>query len=286
MASAMTALLLDAHAHVWDLHRTPQPWIEPASMAAIHRNFTLADLEEAYRSSHIAGGIVVQSSHSLQETRDLLALVSASAIVRGVVGWVDLADDVSRQVANHSAGMSRPGLVGIRHLIHQEPDHRWLTRAAVARGLDALGQLRLPFDLVIRHEQLPLATQVVREHPGTRFVLDHLANPPAGAGFSRWANDLEAIARCENVSAKLSGLVSRPELSDWTFRDVEPALREALQLFGPSRLLFGTDWPLVKLAGGIPGWIDAVSLATSDLSQAERDGIFFQNARELYGLDC
>jgi L-fuconolactonase len=277
--------VLDAHAHLWTRARTPQPWIDPVSMAAIDRDFGVPELAEVQAGAGIDGAIVVQSSNSADETGDLLALVDGAA-VRGVVGWVDLEGDVRRQVGalqvDALAGTPR-GLVGIRHLAHQDPDPAWLGRPAVGRGLDTLAALGLPFDLVVLPGQLPLAAEVARAHPGTRFVLDHLGKPPLASGdLTAWRADLAAFAPLDNVVAKLSGLAIEGDWVGWGAADLREPVEHALTVFGPSRLMFGSDWPLVRLTRGLGAWLEALRELTGSLSADEKSDVFAGTARRSY----
>lgn len=281
--------VIDAHAHLWTRARTPQPWIDPASMAAIDRDFGVADLREAQEAAGIDGAVLVQSSNALDETRELLALVDGAA-VRGVVGWVDLEGDIARQLVELGGAAAAPpatavraGLVGIRHLAHQDPDPAWLGRPAVGRGLTALGELGLPFDLVVLPEQLALAAEVARAHPGTRFVLDHLGKPPLASGdLTAWRADLATFGGLGNVFAKLSGLAIEGDWTAWSAGDLRGPVEAALEIFGPSRLMFGSDWPLVRLTRGLDGWLAALHELIDGLSADERAAVLARTAERTY----
>ncbi len=272
-------LTIDAHCHLWRRASTPQPWIDPASMAKIDHDFWMHDLAGMQAANQIDGGIVVQSANSLAESEALLELFDGTSI-RGVVGWIDLTKDISEDLARLR---SRPGLVGIRHLVHQDADSDWLSRADVALGLEQLADAGLPFDLVIRADQLELATRVVATHPRLGFVLDHLAKPTVASGsIAKWRNDLSELARLPNVTAKLSGLA---EGTDWTPRDLMPYVQHAIDSFGVERIMFGTDWPVSLLSGGVPGWRMALHSLLADLTSTDRDNIFGHNATRVYRLE-
>jgi len=280
-------MILDSHAHLWQRERTPQPWIDSASMAPIDRDFWLDDLREAQREAGIEGTILVQSANSASETLDLLALAKGphDDAVRGVVGWIDLTGDVSSQLQSVRRAPGGDRLVGIRHLAHQDPDDRWLRRADVGAGLEALAEAELVFDLVVRPDQLADAAAVVAEHPAVTFVLDHLGKPPiAGGDLADWSAGLRAVAASPNATAKLSGLVIEAEWSSWSIDDLREPVELALEVFGPNRLMFGSDWPLTRVAGGLTSWVDAARDLTSELSQGERDHIFGGTAATVYNL--
>lgn len=276
--------LLDAHAHLWTRGRTPQPWIDPATMAALDRDFELEDLAEQQRRIGITdGAVLVQSASSLDETRYLLSLVDGTRI-RGLVGWVDLTDDVRR--ALDAVGGREAGLVGIRHLAHQHPDPQSLTRPERRAGFAELARLGLAFDIVVHAHQLDSsAVPLVTDHPENAFVLDHLGNPPLQDpdALDRWRRSIARLAERENVVAKLSGLALHAPSSDPA--SLAPAVEVALETFGPRRLLFGTDWPVVRLAGGEAAWVDAVLTLLAPLSGEERDAILHENTTRVYGLE-
>ena len=275
-------MILDSHAHLWQRERTPQPWIDGASMAPIDRDFWLGDLREAQRKAGIEGTILVQSANSASETIDLLAL-AADPGVRGVVGWIDLTADVASQLQSVRQAPGGDHLVGIRHLAHQDPDDHWLRRTDVGAGLEALSEAGLVFDLVVRPDQLADAAATVAEHPAVTFVLDHLGKPPiAGGDLAEWSAALRAVAASPNATAKLSGLVIEAEWTSWSIDDLREPVELALEVFGPNRLMFGSDWPLTRVTGGLTSCVDAARDLTSELSQGERDDIFGGTAAAVY----
>lgn len=267
----MSAGTIDAHVHLWDRARNPQPWIEPDTMAAIDRDFGAGDLRAMLAATGAERAVLVQSTNSLTETEDLLA-VAASAPAAAVVGWVDLSGDVPGQLAALDPAL----LTGIRHLAHLEPDPRWLLRADVARGLDALADSGLAFDLIVRAHQLEVAAEVAASHGALRLVLDHLGNPERD-GLDEWRRGLEALAAHDNVVAKLSGVAALPE--------PDAVIDSALDVMGPGRLMYGSDWPLVELApGGAAGWAAAVRRVTERLTPAEAAAVMHGTAASTYRL--
>lgn len=280
--SAAPTELIDAHAHVWDRRATPQPWIDPDTMAAIDQDFSLADLAEVRTENQITGTVLVQSAHSAGETRSLCAAVDHHSVL-GAVGWVDLAGDVPGQLAgieSHAPG----ALVGIRHLAHQDPDPRVLL--TLTDGIMAVGAARLAVDLVLRPDQLDQAVALADACPQVTFVLDHLGNPPLldGEALRAWTATLTELAQRQNVVAKLSGITMGADHQTWTAADLEPVVATALTTFGPGRLLLGTDWPVVRLTGGATRWLAAVHELLADLTETERAMICAGTARRVYQL--
>jgi L-fuconolactonase len=267
---------VDAHVHLWDRATDPQEWIDPATMPAIDRDFGTADLVGMLDESGVDRAVVVQASNSAGETRRLLAL--AEPRIAGVVGWIDLMREAAPQLGE-LAGRGR--LVGIRHLAHIDPDPRWLARPEVGRGLDALADAGLGFDLVLRAHQLQLAEQVAAAHPATRFVLDHLGGIAEADDRAAWEAGLRSLAALPNVVAKISGL--------WALAGSEELARVtavALDAFGADRLMYGSDWPLARMGGGAAAWREAVMSIIGTLSPAEREQILDGTAVRHYGLEA
>lgn len=272
---------IDAHVHLWKRALDPQDWIDPVTMGAIDRDFSEVDLVPMLEQTNVDAAIVVQSSNSLDETLRLVALERAE--IAGVVGWVELTTPLESQLRQIESVSRRP-LVGVRHLVHIDPDPDWISRADVSRGLTELGRRGLAFDLVLRPWQLGMAAKVVAAHPELRFVLDHLGGPPVGEDLSEWQAGLFGLAALPNVVAKVSGVASGLRPGEWGVDDLRGVFDSALDSFGPGRLLYGSDWPLAELGGGAEVWREAVDQLADGLSLAERDALFSDNAREAYRL--
>jgi len=269
--------VVDAHVHLWNRATDPQPWIDPESMAAIDRDFSSGDLERMLDATGVDAAIVVQAGNSITETGRLLD--DPGRRIAGVVGWVDLTADVDAQLDALSAG-ARRRLVGLRHLVHVDPDPGWLGRPDVGAALDALATRGLCFDLVLRPWQLPLAATVAETRPGLRFVLDHLGGIAESTDDRDWEAGLRALAAHSHVHAKISGLAG---LVDDPVR-LRRVVGVALDAFGPDRLMFGSDWPLTRLSAGPVVWRATVGELISDLSEGERRAILSGTAVACYGL--
>lgn len=270
---------VDAHTHVWNRATDPQPWIDPVTMSAIDRDFSLADLARELDGVGAARAVVVQSINTAAETARLLD--AANECVAGVVGWLDLTGDVDAQLDGIASG----ALVGVRHLVHIDPDPMWLARADARRGIAAIGRAGLTFDVVARCEQLPVVTDTAGVLPDVRIVLDHLGNPPYAADARRrWEHDLRAFAGLPNTVAKLSGVVTALGQPEWTLAMCREVFDVALDCFGPDRLMYGSDWPVVELDGGMARWHAAAGELVSALSPAERAAIAGGTATAVYGL--
>jgi len=276
-------MLVDAHHHFWDPATADYPWLTD-ELAAIRRAFGPADLAPLLATTGVDATILVQTRSSIDETRAFLAAAAATPFVHGVVGWVDLtAPDVAEAIAALRAGSGGERLAGIRHQVHDEPDPDWLCRDDVRRGLRAVGQAGLVYDLLVRARELPAALDTVRQLPDVRFVIDHLAKPPLASGeLEEWAPRIALFGPLQNVACKVSGLVTEADWATWRAADLRPAVEHALAVFGPERLLFGSDWPVCLLAASYERVLATAQELLADLTAAERDAVFGANALATY----
>lgn len=272
---------IDAHVHFWRYDRAGYGWIDGA-LAPIARDFLPDDLAPPAAEAGVGGVVAVQARQSLEETAFLLDLADRHPLVRGVVGWLDLqGDDVAEQAARFRG---RP-LVGVRHVVQDEPDDAFVLRPAFVRGIAALEDLGLAYDLLIRPRQLPAAAELCARFPRQRFVLDHLGKPDvAHGGLAAWEPGLRRLAERPNVLAKLSGLVTEADWSAWTDEALRPYLDVAWDAFGPDRLMLGSDWPVCTVAGGYGRVTGVVAAYVSGRPQRDRDAVLGDNAARFWNL--
>jgi len=282
----MRSMAVDAHHHFWDPARAEYPWLTD-ELAAIRRPFGPEDLAPLVERAGVVRTVLVQTISSPAETREFLATAAATDFVAGVVGWVDLADPaVAEAIAALLDGDGGSHLVGIRHQVHDEPDPAWLRRPEVNRGIAAVGDAGLVYDLLVRPRELPAALDTVRSHPEVSFVIDHLAKPPIRSGeLEPWLALMRLFGPLENVACKVSGLVTEADWEGWRVDDLRPFVESAIEIFGPDRLMFGSDWPVCLLAASYEDVLEAARSATSRLSTAERDQVFGGTAVRVYGLE-
>src|ERR1051326_666899 len=237
---------IDAHQHFWIYNQKDFGWIDE-SMAAIRRNFLPEDLQPELKANAFDGSVVVQTCQTLEETRWLLELAEHNPSILGVVGWADLrSPDIQSQLATLTRN---PKLVGVRHIVQSEPDDRFLLQPDFLRGISALEEFDLAYDILIYTKHLPVATEFVQRFPRQRFVLDHLAKPPIKNGeIDSWADGIRRLAACPNVFAKLSGLVTEADWHLWKPEQIVPYLDVAFDAFGLKRLMIGSDWPVCLAA--------------------------------------
>ena len=277
--------VVDAHHHVWDLAVRDQDWITGEALAPLRRDFTLADLEPEARAAGVSATVLVQTVTVAGETPEFLALADRGELVAGVVGWTDLtAPDIADTLA---ALRELPGgdrLVGLRHQVQSEPDPEWLLRPDVLRGLAAVAAAGLVYDLVVLPHQLPAATRAAAL-PGLVLVLDHAGKPPIATGRTRpWADELRAFAALPNTVCKLSGLVTEADWGTWTPDGLRPYAETVIDAFGPGRLMFGSDWPVCRLAATYTEVLDTARALIQALSDDERAAVLATTAERVYGL--
>lgn len=273
-------MVVDAHQHFIFPSRVHYPWLENPALAPLRRDFTPEDLRPLLKQCGVDRTIVVQARSSLEETHELLQIAATTDYVVGVVGWVNLRDpEVGRVLDELRALPEGSYLVGIRHQVHDEPDPDWLLLPEVARGLAALEERGLVYDLLVRTRELPAALACVQNFPGLRFVLDHLAKPNIAQGqWDDWLRALEPLAAQPNVWVKLSGLVTEAHWKDWRPEDLAPYIHRALELFGTARCMFGSDWPVCTLAAGYAEVKEALEQVIGRFDE----GIMGKNAMDVY----
>lgn len=267
-------MITDAHHHLWDPTDRPYAWMDD-SVAPIRRRFDVDDLRTATTGTDVTRTIVVQATHDPSETTWLLAQPEP---VSGVVGWVDL---TAPDVADRLAAIAHPRLVGIRHLAQDEPDPDWLIRPEVVRGVRALADAGLVFDLLVRAREHDAALALVDAVPEASFVLDHAGKPSIDTGDPGWPARMRAFAARPNVVCKVSGLLTEAG-DDWRDRPVDRYVREVVETFGPDRSAFGSDWPVSTLATDYAEVLRSVQHALADLTPAEQDAVFRRTAERVY----
>jgi L-fuconolactonase len=274
---------IDAHQHFWDLDRFEYTWM-PEPPSRLRFSFLPHHLRPILKRNQFDGSVVVQAHTSLDETRWLLELASANDFILGVVGWTDLTGsslgDTLDELQRHRK------FKGVRHPVHDELDAVWLLRDDVLRGLAELARRGLPYDLLIRPAHLPLVPRVADRVPELRMVIDHLAKPPIASGrLDGWAEDIAETAKLPQVYCKLSGLITEAG-PQWAAGDLQPYVRHALEVFGPDRLMFGSDWPVCLLA--CDTWkvaLAAFTQAHGPLVREIRDQIIGETAQRFYRLE-
>lgn len=272
---------IDAHQHFWKVDRGDYGWLTP-DVGPIYRDFGPEDLAPMLDAAGIDGTVLVQAAPTVDETMFMLSLADAHGFVKGVVGWVDFesADapaDIER-LARHSA------LVGLRPMIQDIPDPDWMLRDDLAGAFETLNARDLVFDALVLPHHLKTLAVLIERYDSMKVVADHGAKPRiAEGGFSGWAEDMARLAENPNVYCKLSGLVTEAA-RDWTVEDLRPYTDHLIEIFGPDRLVWGSDWPVCTLAASYEAWLEATAQLIGGLGTGDRELIMGGNARRLYGL--
>jgi L-fuconolactonase len=273
---------IDSHHHLWRYNAVEFDWIDD-SMSCLRRDYLPRDLEDVLQADGIDGSIVVQARQSLEETNWLLAAAAGCAAIRGVVGWAPVASASFERELEEI--VSNRALKGLRHVIQAEPDKNYILREDFNRGISALANTGLVFDLLIFECQLPQTIEFVDRHPNQRFVLDHIGKPAVALGkLEPWRTNLIELAKRENVSCKVSGMVTEVSWKSWTEDDLRPYWDCVLDAFTPRRLMFGSDWPVCVVASSYSIWFQWVLGWSGQLSASEQKRIMGATATEVYSL--
>jgi predicted TIM-barrel fold metal-dependent hydrolase len=285
-----TAPLIDAHHHLWDLDQRPQPWLDDPALATIRRTFTPDDLRTT-ATQPIAGRrlhstVAVQCVPDVPETKDLLALAEREPLIGAVVGWADL---TSPGIGDLLDGLlDGPGctyLRSLRHLVQGETDPKWLQRPDVERGLAAVRDRGLCYDVLVRSHQLDQAIRLAERFPDLPQVLDHAGKPSIADGeLADWEGQLRLLAAHPHVVCKVSGLITEADHEKWTVDVIRAVWDVLLSAFGPDRLMFGSDWPVANLAGGWNRWAATVDELLDGCSDTEIHAVLAGTATAFYRL--
>ncbi|MEV4533327.1 amidohydrolase family protein [Asanoa sp. NPDC049518] len=278
-------MIVDAHHHLWAAD-AGYTWLDDPGLEPINRTFTPAMLSLELSAAGVERSVLVEGGRcDTAEAELLLGHAAATPSIAGVVAWADPASpDLAATLAGYRALPGGDLLVGIRSQVQGE-ERDYLDRSDVRAGLAVIGSAGLVFDLVVRCDQLPSAARVAAALPTVHFVLDHLGKPRIrDGGFDEWQAAIAPLAACPNVTAKVSGLVTEADWQHWTVEDLRPYVVEALRLFGPSRLMLGSDWPVCLLAGGYGAVRSALLDALGELPAPERAAILGDTATRVYRL--
>ena len=283
-------MLIDSHHHLWQYSPQEYPWISE-EMPILRDDFLPEHLVQVSRTTGVDGFVTVQARQSVAETEALIDIAQHNDLVLGVVGWVPLADpNVGAELARLSQS---PWLKGVRHVVQDEPDDRFMLRPDFDRGIAMLPEFGLVYDILIYARQLPAAIEMVDRHPNVQMVLDHIAKPEIRYDRfdDQWERDFRELAKRPNVACKFSGVVTEmqrrpgPKGDAWDVDSIRRYWDVALDAFSPERLMFGSDWPVCLLRSPYSRWLETVGELSYDLQPQQRYALFSSNAARVYRLD-
>ena len=277
---------IDSHHHIWDLNVRPQTWMQGDELKPISRTILMNELEPELEKASVDYTVVVQTVPLIDETPELLDLSMSHPKVCAVVGWLDLeSSDIRPQLDKYLSHKGGDKLVSIRDMAQDKSDPNWLLREDVVRNIHRVGEYGLIFDILTRPPQLAAAVEMVKRSPNNIFVLDHISKPYMAKGeFQPWADQISEISSHENVSVKVSGLFTEASWSNWSNQTFRPYFDHILKSFSPSRMMFGSDWPVCLLAATYSQTINLMEELTSQLSKAEQDSFWSKTAKLFYRL--
>ena len=273
---------IDGHQHFWTTQRDDYGWLTP-DLEALYRDFVPEDLQPLLDQAGVDHTVLVQAAATTDETRYLLGIAECHSMVAGVVGWVDM-DSPTEAIEALDEFVQHPKFVGIRPMIQDIEDPAWIDRPELKIVLEALVQSNVCFDALVRSVHLPFLLNCLTRHPDLRVVIDHGAKPNIAAGeWQPWADGIAAIANQTSAYCKVSGLITEADSSQ-TYDDVMPYLDHLLEVFGSERLIWGSDWPVLNLAGDYDGWYAASIERLSQLAVQDQENILGRNAIQFYSL--
>lgn len=273
---------IDAHQHFWRVGRGDYGWLTPAEHPAICRDFGPDDLLPLMDAAGVTCTVLVQAAPTTAETDFLLQIARETPFVAGVVGWADFAAPGAG--ARIEALAADPKLLGLRPMLQDLDDDAWVLRRGVGPALDAMERTGLRFDALVKPRHLSHLARLLETRPELPVVIDHGAKPDIAAGeLGGWAEQMRAIGRGSAACCKLSGLVTEAK-ADWRAEDLRPYVDVLLDAFGPARLMWGSDWPVVNEAGGYAAWRAAAEALIAQLSADDRALVFGGTAAAFYGI--
>jgi L-fuconolactonase len=284
MNQEQTALLVDSHQHFWKYNPVQHSWMDER-MTKLKEDYLPEDLYPLLEKNAIGACVAVQAAQDETENGFLLGLAEESEFIKGVVGWVDLRkQDVGDRLAFYQ---NNKLMKGFRHIIQDEADPEFMLQPSFMAGIGLLEKSGFTYDILIYPKHLEHALKLVRKFPNQRFVLDHIAKPEIGkeSSFEFWSKGIKALAACDNLSCKVSGMVTEANWNSWAKKDFTPYLDLVSAAFGTERLMYGSDWPVCLLAASYDSVIDVAKTYFSTFSNSEQQAVFGGNAARFYQLE-
>ncbi|MGH8226332.1 MAG: amidohydrolase family protein [Steroidobacteraceae bacterium] len=277
-------MIIDAHHHLWKISRGDYHWMTPG-MPLLARDYLIEDLQPHLRKAGVARTVLVQAAATEAESDFLLELASGTDFIAGVTGWLDLADPgFPKRLARYRR---HPKFVAVRPMLQDLNDDAWILGAAALKNLRHLAALKFPFEFLTFPRHLPHVLRALEQTPGLHAVIDHLSKPPIASGaLEPWASLMRRVADFPGVHCKLSGMVTEADHARWTPDSLAPYVDHVVDVFGADRLLFGSDWPVCRLAAEYGEVVNALrTILSARLGPSELEKVFRGNAERFYGLE-
>jgi len=275
-------MIIDTHQHFWKYNKIQHDWISD-DMAVIRRDFLPQDLKVIYEQNGVDGCIAVQAEQSLEENTFLLEMAQQNNFIKGVIGWVDFKD---KQLETKLEIYDDASLLkGYRHIVQAESDPKFLMQKPFLQGIKQLEKRGKIYEILVFPHQLPAVLEFVKHFPNQQFIIDHMAKPYIKEGYiDAWALMLRAIGKYENISCKISGMITEADFTSWKIDDLRPYMEVALEAFGTQRILYGSDWPVCLVAGAYSKVLGIAQTFSQQLSKEEKEHFFYKNAKRIYQL--
>ncbi|KGA17247.1 hypothetical protein GM51_10785 [freshwater metagenome] len=280
---------IDSHHHLWDLAISPRPWLAGEMLAGISRTFSMKDFYAERASAQIDQSILVQTISEYDEMKEFFAVAAEHESVAGVVAWIDMSNtDCFQQLEKYLDLPGAERLVGIRDGAQGRADAKWLAGDQIAVNARKLAEKDLTFDLLVDPSNLAASTQLVSHCPDTTFVLDHIGKPNIAKGdqgeLAAWSHSINELAKNKNVSCKISGMVTEADWKAWKEKDFKRYFEVVLNAFGADRIMYGSDWPVCKLAATYEQVAQLAEYLIQDLIPSEKEKFWALNAKKAYGI--
>jgi L-fuconolactonase len=280
---------IDSHHHLWDLAISPRPWLAGEVLAGISRTFSMDDFYKERATAGIDQSILVQTISEYDEMREFFAVAAEHESVIGVVAWIDLSStDCFRQLEKYLDLPGADRLIGIRDGAQGRSDAQWLAGDQIVANARKLAEKDLVFDLLVDPSNLAASTQLVSHCPDTTFVLDHIGKPNIAKGdqgeLAAWSQSIHQLAANKNVYCKVSGMVTEADWKSWEENDFKRYFEVVLSAFGADRMMYGSDWPVCKLAATYDQVAKLAEYLIQDLSPSEKEKFWALNAKKAYGI--
>lgn len=280
--------IIDAHIHVWNFDKAAYAWLD-GNTSILNRTYNIGEIEKERNAKGVTEGILVQAANNLEDTNWMLEVAANTGWIKGVVGWLPLMDTVATEKELNESYSSNKYFKGVRHLIHDEADTKWLLQPSVIDSLKMLAEKNIPYDVVgVLPAHIETVLKVAEQIPGLKMVFDHLNQPPMKMNekFGGWGDLMKTASLHKNFHAKISGLGTATANPDsWDAEDIKPYVSFVLEHFGTDRCFCGGDWPVSLLAGSYTKtWATYQSVINELLDETDSEKIFYSNAQQFYNL--